>query len=215
MRWLTKRLLQTACIGASVFTLALGPTRADAQGGCPGNRGMNRGGSPGMMGGKGSQQGMMGQMGQGGGGMGGGGMGGMGGGGMGRGGMGGMGGGMGSQQGMMGPMRQGMGGMGGMRGQSNMAQHQGMMANMRMDPNDPAAVLAHKDDLSLTKQQVQRLERMLKSGKMHAAPLLSKEQKKKFQELAGTQAPARDTQRPMTKPGAKAKPLKTTDPSEN
>jgi len=84
-----------------------------------------------------------------------------------------------------------------------------------MDPNDPAAVLAHKDDLSLTKQQVQRLERMLKSGKMHAAPLLSKEQKKKFQELAGTQTPAGDTQRPMTKPGAKAKPLKTTDPSEN
>ena len=159
MRLLTRRLLQTACVGASVFTLALGPTRADAQGGCPGHRGMNRGGSPGMMGG------------------------------MGGGGMGGMGGGMGSQQ--------------------------GMMADMHMDQNDPAAVLAHKDDLSLTKQQVQRLERMLKSGKMHAAPLLSKEQKKKFQELAGTQAPARDTQRPMTKPGAKAKPLKTTDPSEN
>ena len=173
MRLFTKRLLQAACVGASVFTLALGPTRADAQGGCPGNRGMNRGGSPGMMGGKGSQQGMMGQMGQ------------------------------------------GRGGMGGMRGQSNMAQHQGMMANMRMDPNDPAAVLAHKDDLSLTKQQVQRLERMLKSGKKHAAPLLSKEQKKKLQELAGTQDLARAKQRPMTKPGAKAKPLKTADPSEN
>ena len=182
MRLLTRRLLQTACVGASVFTLALGPTRADAQGGCPGKRGMNRGGSPGMMGG-----------------MGGGGMGGMGG--------------MGSQQGMMGPMGQGRGGMGGMGGQSNMAQHQAMMADMQMDQNDPAAVLAHKDDLSLTKQQVQRLERMLKSGKKHAAPLLSKEQKKKLQELAGTQAPARDMQRPMTKPGAKAKPLKTANPS--
>ena len=184
MRLLTRRLLQTACVGASVFTLALGPTRADAQGGCPGKRGMNRGGSPGMMGGMGSQQGMMGPMGQGRGGMGG--MGGMGGGGMG-------------------------GGMGG----GGMGSQQGIMADMRMDQNDPAAVLAHKDDLSLTKQQVQRLERMLKSGKMHAAPLLSKEQKKKFQELAGTQAPARDTQRPMTKPGAKAKPLKTAAPSEN
>jgi hypothetical protein len=141
-------------------------------------------------------------------------------GGMGGGGMGGMGGGMGSQQGMMGPMGQGRGGMGGMGGMGGggmggMGSQQGMMADMHMDQNDPAAVLAHKDDLSLTKQQVQRLERMLKSGKMHAAPLLSKEQKKKFQELAGTQAPARDTQRPMTKPGAKAKPLKTAAPSEN
>jgi len=203
MRLLAIRLLQTACVGASVFALALGPTRADAQGGCPGNRGMNRGGSPGMMGGMGrggmggmgSQQGMMGPMGQG------------------RGGMGGMGGGMGSQQGMMGPMGQGMGGMGG--GMGGMGSQQGMMANMHMDQNDPAAVLAHKDDLSLTKEQVQRLERMLKSGKMRAAPLLSKEQKKKFQELAGTQAAARDTQRPMTKPGVKAKPMNTADPSEN
>ena len=175
MKLLTKRLLQTVCVGACVFTFVFVPTRTDAQGGCPKHRGTNGGGSPGMMGG--------------------------------------MGGGMGSQQGMMGPMGKGMGGMG---GQSNMAQQKGMMADMHTDQNDPAAVLAHKDDLSLTKEQVQRLERMIKSGKKHAAPLLNKEQKKKFQELAGTQDSARAKQHPMMKPdAAKAKPPTISDSSAN
>ncbi|MGA2063661.1 MAG: hypothetical protein ABSG86_01765 [Thermoguttaceae bacterium] len=64
-------------------------------------------------------------------------------------------------------------------------QQQGAAGGANFNQNDPAAVLARFDDLSLTDDQVRRLEKMVKSGSKHAGLLLTKEQKKKLRELAG------------------------------
>ena len=54
--------------------------------------------------------------------------------------------------------------------------------------NNPATVLAHEGDLSLTSKQMQALEKMLSSGKQHAALVLTAAQRK---QLAGIIGPAR------------------------
>ena len=117
-----------------------------------------------------------------GGGMGGYPMGGMGGGyggGMGGYPMSGMGGGYGGGMSGMGPS------MGGMGSQFYPSQQQGMMGGTNVNQNDPATVLAYTDDLNLTDNQVQRLEKMLNSGNKHATVILTSAQKKKLKELVG------------------------------
>jgi hypothetical protein len=175
-----------------MLLLALGPTLLHAQG--PSQRqGMMRGGNRGMMGGMHGRPGM---------------------------------GGMGGGQGMMGGMGGGPGMMGGMGGgpgmMGGMGQGQGMMngkpRNSRIDQNDPQALLALKDDLALTQKQVQSLEKMAKAGRKQAAQVLTKEQKKKLQELAGTADTARGRHGPMMKgpqgkpPKAPGRPMKKADP---
>jgi len=164
MRFIAKRLLQTASVGACMLLLALGPTLLHAQG--PSQR-------PGMMGGMHGRPGM---------------------------------GGMGGGPGMMGGMGQGQGMMG------------GMASNSRIDQNDPQALLALKDEIALTQKQVQALEKMAKAGRKQAAQVLTKEQKKKLQELAGTADTARGRHGPMMKgpqgkpPKAPGRPMKKADP---
>ncbi len=52
--------------------------------------------------------------------------------------------------------------------------------------NNPATVLAHEDDLSLTSKQVQALEKMATSGKQHAALVLTSAQRKQLAGIVGT-----------------------------
>lgn len=51
--------------------------------------------------------------------------------------------------------------------------------------SNPATVLAHEDDLSLTSKQVQALEKMAKSGKQHAALVLTSVQRKQLAGIVG------------------------------
>ena len=51
--------------------------------------------------------------------------------------------------------------------------------------NNPATVLAHEDDLSLTSKQVQALEKMANSGKQHAALVLTSAQRKQLAGIVG------------------------------
>ena len=51
--------------------------------------------------------------------------------------------------------------------------------------NDPATILAHADDLKLTSKQVQRLEKMLGSGKQRASLVLTKAQKTTLAAIIG------------------------------
>ena len=51
--------------------------------------------------------------------------------------------------------------------------------------NNPATVLAHEDDLSLTSKQVQALEKMANSGKQHAALVLTSALRKQLAGIVG------------------------------
>jgi len=51
--------------------------------------------------------------------------------------------------------------------------------------NNPATVLAYEGDLNLTSKQVQALERMLNSGKQHAALVLTSVQRKQLAGIVG------------------------------
>jgi hypothetical protein len=59
----------------------------------------------------------------------------------------------------------------------------GMPPGMRMDPNDPSHVLALKNELQLTNEQVNRLEKILAHARQLTEKVLTKEQKKKLQSL--------------------------------
>jgi hypothetical protein len=127
--------------------------------------------------------------------------GGMGGGYMGGGGMGG------SRMGGMGQSNGGMGGTGQSNGMTGGCQGQGPNSTRSQDSsasqpavtsstpasvNDPTTVLAHKDDLNLTTKQVQLLEKMLSTGKLHAAPILTAAQRKQLAQIIS----------PVRKPGS-------------
>ena len=51
--------------------------------------------------------------------------------------------------------------------------------------NNPTTVLAHEDDLNLTSKQMQALEKMAKSGKQHAALVLTSAQRKQLAGIVG------------------------------
>lgn len=210
MRMVTKGLLAAGCVGAWMLMGAIGS--AEAQGG-PGHQCPPRGGNTGTMGAAqgqmptgpmGAQRMMKGRgtaMGQG------------------TNGMRqqqamqqGMMNGMGQQQGMQQGMMNGMGpGAGGMQhgmnaaaGQADMNQQPAKADDTRLDQNDPAAILAHKDELKLTEEQIKRLEKMQTAGKKRGAPLLNKDQKKKLAELAGMKSkkmPDEKKGREKTRPG--------------
>lgn len=177
MRVVARRLVQVLCVAACALLLALAPSAANAQGPRGGGGMMRGGGGPmgGMrpcppgMGGMGQQQpGTMGGMGQ-------------------------------QQPGQMTPNGQQPGQMG-PHGQQPAAagpkdgdaQQAGPPADARINQNDPDAVLAHKSELDLTDAQVQRLEKMAKSGHKRAASLLTKAQKKKLQDLDSVANAARE-----------------------
>jgi hypothetical protein len=67
---------------------------------------------------------------------------------------------------------------------SNPQQAQTSSPNQSL--NNPATVLAHEDDLSLTSKQVQALDKMAKSGKQHAALVLTSAQRKQLAGIVGT-----------------------------
>jgi hypothetical protein len=112
----------------------------------------------------------------------------------------------GSGQGMMGPGMMGRGKMGqgmmgrGKMGQGMMGQEEGtpakmirqkLMMNMQIDPSDPAAVLALKDQIGLTAQQTRNLESALSRVRKQTATILTKEQKQQLQSLLGAAAAAK------------------------
>jgi hypothetical protein len=51
--------------------------------------------------------------------------------------------------------------------------------------NNPATVLAHENELNLTSKQVQALEKMAKSGKRHAALVMTAAQRKQLAGIVG------------------------------
>lgn len=97
---------------------------------------------------------------------------------------------------MMGGMRSGMGmgqgmgmGSGGMN-MSGMGQQACPTNTARIHPgNDPETVLARKDELALTEDQVRRLEKMKASGAKLAMQVLTKQQKDKLCQLVGPMTP--------------------------
>lgn len=66
--------------------------------------------------------------------------------------------------------------------QYNSYSQQGQSSSANTSLNNPATVMAYEGDLKLTGKQVQALEKMAKSGKQHAALVLTSAQRK---QLAG------------------------------
>jgi len=66
---------------------------------------------------------------------------------------------------------------------SNSQQAPASSSNLSL--NNPATVLAYEGDLKLTGKQVQLLEKMLSSGKQHAALILTNAQRKQLAETIG------------------------------
>jgi hypothetical protein len=96
-------------------------------------------------------------------------------------------GGMGRGQGMMGGMGQGQCMMGGMQGmQSSGAMQIRQRMCMSMHQHDPAALLAVKDELHLTPQQVEALDKLLNDTRQQAAALLNAEQQAQLGQLIGS-----------------------------
>ena len=91
-------------------------------------------------------------------------------------------------QGMMGGMGQGQGMMSGMgQGQCMKSGSSQGMGQTTVNQNDPQAVLALKDEIGLTADQIKRLEKMAGNGRKQAAPLLTREQKQKLKKLPAAQ----------------------------
>jgi len=67
-------------------------------------------------------------------------------------------------------------------GSPNYSSPQAPTSSPNVSLNNPATVLAYEGNLNLTSKQVQALEKMLNSGKQHAALVLSNAQRK---QLAG------------------------------
>jgi hypothetical protein len=79
----------------------------------------------------------------------------------------------------------GYGGMSSQSGQSQSSQPQ--VSTGVASVNDPANLLAHQDDLNLTQDQMQRLQKMVAFGKTkHATVILTQEQRKTLKGLSGT-----------------------------
>lgn len=72
-----------------------------------------------------------------------------------------------------------------------------MMMNLRVSPNDPGAVLALRDQLHLTDQQVIELDRIVAQAHEKTAALLTREQKEKLEPLARTPETGREMHEQM------------------
>jgi hypothetical protein len=83
-----------------------------------------------------------------------------------------------SRPGMMkGGMRHGMmGGMEGMKMSEPMKMRHQMMMNMEVTPQDPAALLALKDQLQLSDEQTSRLQAILTQARQQAGQVLTEQQ---------------------------------------
>lgn len=71
-----------------------------------------------------------------------------------------------------------------------------MLSNMEIDPSDPTAVLAMKDQLGLTKKQIHTLEKIIKNARKQTSSLLTPEQMQQMQSTA-TAAAAVKNMAPM------------------
>jgi hypothetical protein len=71
-------------------------------------------------------------------------------------------------------------------GSQNASPQQVQSSSPSVSLNNPATVLAHTTDLKLTDKQVQALDRMLSSGKQHAALVLTQAQRKQLAGIVGT-----------------------------
>lgn len=65
----------------------------------------------------------------------------------------------------------------------DMMQRCRMMMRAQLDPGDPAAVIAMKDELGLSEEQVKKLQQMAETTRSQAKGVLTEEQKKKLQEM--------------------------------
>ena len=83
-------------------------------------------------------------------------------------------------------MQMGKGGAGPEGMDESMAARCGMMMRARLSPMDPAAVLALKDKLKLTDEQVGKLEQLIRSTRRAVEGLLTEEQRQKASELPET-----------------------------
>ncbi len=91
-----------------------------------------------------------------------------------------------------------------------MKTHCRMMMNMEVKPTDPAALLALKDKLELTEEQIDRLEKIREQAREQTEGLLTAEQKKQLeplQKMPGTCMAMHQEmmQKMMQKGGEKAK----------
>lgn len=59
-----------------------------------------------------------------------------------------------------------------------------MLSKMEVDPSDPTAVLAMKDQLGLTKKQIHTLEKIVKQARKQTSALLTPEQMQQMQSMA-------------------------------
>lgn len=85
--------------------------------------------------------------------------------------------------GMMGMKHGMMGGMEGMKMSGPMKLRHQMMMNMEVTPQDPAALLALKDQLKLTDEQTNRLQAILAQARQQAGQVLTDQQKAQLQPL--------------------------------
>jgi hypothetical protein len=58
-----------------------------------------------------------------------------------------------------------------------------MMMRAQLDPADPAAILAMKDELGLSEEQIRKLQQMAEATRSQAKGVLTEEQKKKLQQM--------------------------------
>ena len=151
--------LTLAAAAAMVVVLASSPVLSQGGPGRAGmrcNQGAMGGGQSAMMGQGMTGQGMMGQR---------------------------MSGGMGP--GMIGGGQGGAGAATGTDAAATTAAAQQLLTDLQLSPTDPAAVLAAKDKLGLTTQQVRRLQKIISQARKQTEALLSDAQKQQLAPLAG------------------------------
>ncbi len=76
-----------------------------------------------------------------------------------------------------------------------------MLSNLEIDPSDPTAVLAAKDQLGLSKKQIHTLERIIKQARKQTSSLLTPEQTQKMQSLTAAAAAAKNAAQMMQNNG--------------
>lgn len=86
-----------------------------------------------------------------------------------------------------------------------------VMMQMRIRPNDPAAVLALKEQLDLSDGQVKKLETIMDQARDKTESILTSEQQKKLEPLAGMPETSMEMHRQMMERMQKMKKTKDKD----
>jgi hypothetical protein len=93
--------------------------------------------------------------------------------------------------GMIGGGQGGAGAAAGTDAAATTAAAQQLLTDLQLSPTDPAAVLAAKDKLGLTTQQVRRLQKIISQARKQTEALLSDAQKQQLAPLAGATDPVK------------------------